>query len=90
MPKGGAKSGEPCHIYLDKEQAVMLDAIGAAMGRRRLGVKAHRSQLISTAIRNFIVDCRDEEDLMVAIEDARRAFDERENKAQNTRLDVNE
>jgi hypothetical protein len=65
MAKGNAR-----HIYLDNEQEVLLDAIGAAMGKRRLGVLASRSQLISTAVRNFIEDCRAEEDLKEAIEEA--------------------
>ena len=62
MPKGTA-----CHIYLDKEQAAILDAIGDTMGKRRLGVLASRSQLISAAIRNFIEDCKAEEDLRETI-----------------------
>lgn len=68
--------GNPCHIYLDREQALILDAIGVAMGKRRLGVLASRSQLISSAIRNFIEDCKEEEDLREAIADARKQFEE--------------
>ncbi len=64
--------GNACHIYLNKEQGLILDAIGTAMERRRLGVDASRSQLISTAVRNFIEDCGAEEDLREAIEEARR------------------
>ncbi len=55
------------HICLDDEQELMLDAIGAAMGKRRLGVAASRSQLIFTAVRNFIDDCMHEEDLRETI-----------------------
>jgi hypothetical protein len=63
--------GSACHIYLDKAQALILDSIGTAMGRRRLGVDASRSQLIFTAVRNFIEDCGAEEDLREAIAEAR-------------------
>jgi len=66
MAKGNAR-----HIYLDKEQEVLLDAVGAAMGKRRLGVQASRSQLIFIAVRNFIDDCGAEEDLREAAEEAR-------------------
>jgi hypothetical protein len=62
--------GKACHIYLNKEQEFLLDAIGAAMGKRRLGVEPSRSQLILSAVRNFIEDCRAEEDLREAIEKA--------------------
>jgi hypothetical protein len=62
--------GNACHIYLNKDQEFLLDAIGAAMGKRRLGVEASRSQLIFAAVRNFIDDCRVEEDLREAIEGA--------------------
>jgi metal-responsive CopG/Arc/MetJ family transcriptional regulator len=72
MPKGAA-----CHIYLDKEQAAILDAIGEAMGKRRLGVPASRSQLISSAIRNFIEDCKAEEDLREAIAEAHKQLNVR-------------
>jgi len=64
--------GKACHIYLNREQRLVLDAIGAAMGRRRLGVAASRSHLILTAIRNFIEDCLVEEDLKEAIEETRK------------------
>jgi hypothetical protein len=64
--------GNACHIYLNKEQGAILDAIGAAMGQRRLGVEASRSQLICTAVRNFIEDCMAEEDLREAITVARK------------------
>jgi hypothetical protein len=67
MAKGNAR-----HIYLDDEQEVILDAIGAAMGKRRLGVTGSRSQLIFTAVRNFIDDCIQEEDLKEAIGEARK------------------
>jgi len=67
MARGNAR-----HIYLDNEQASILDAIGAAMGKRRLGVEASRSQLIFKAVKNFIEDCTVEEDLREAIEEARR------------------
>lgn len=60
------------HISLDEEQELMLDAIGAAMGKRRIGVAASRSQLIFTAVRNFIDDCKAEEDLREAIQEARQ------------------
>jgi len=63
--------GNTRHIYLNKEQEFLLDAISEAMGRRRLGVAASRSQLIFSAVRNFIEDCRVEEDLREAIETAR-------------------
>lgn len=63
--------GNAYHIYLDNQQAFILDAIGVAMGKRRLGVEASRSQLISTAVRNFIEDCTVEEDLREAIAEAR-------------------
>lgn len=62
--------GIACHIYLNKEQDFLLDAIGTAMGKRRLGVEPSRSQLILSAVRNFIEDCRAEEDLREAIETA--------------------
>jgi len=65
------KKGKPCHIYLNKGQERLLDAIGRTMGKRRLGVEASRSQLISKAIQNFIEDCRDEEDLREAIDKKR-------------------
>ncbi len=67
MARGNAR-----HIYLDNEQASILDAIGAAMGKRRLGVEASRSQLIFKAVKNFIEDCRADEDLREAIEEARK------------------
>ncbi len=60
------------HICLDAEQELVLDAIGAAMGRRRLGVLASRSQLIFSAVRNFIDDCIQEEDLREAIGETRK------------------
>ena len=65
------RRGDPSHIYLDKQQAALLDAIRLSMGKRRLGVIASRSQLIHTAIRNFISDCEAEEDLREAMKDAR-------------------
>lgn len=77
MRKTGRK-GSACHIYLDREQSALLDAIGAAMGRRRLGAKASRSQLISTAIRNFIDDCHVEEDLKEAMDQARQLIRDQE------------
>jgi hypothetical protein len=64
--------GNACHIYLNNEHALILDSIGAAMGKRRLGTEASRSQLIFTAIRNFIEDCTEEEDLREAIAEVRR------------------
>jgi hypothetical protein len=67
MAKGNAR-----HIYLDVEQDQTLDAIGVAMGKRRLGVAASRSQLIFTAVRNFIDDCMEEEDLREAIGETRK------------------
>ena len=67
MARGNAR-----HIYLDDEQELILDAIGVAMGKRRLGVKAWRSQLIFTAVRNFIDDCMEEEDLREAIGKTRK------------------
>jgi hypothetical protein len=66
MGKGNAR-----HIYLDGEQELILDAIGAAMGKRRIGVSASRSQLIFTAVRNFIDDCMRDEDLREAILETR-------------------
>jgi metal-responsive CopG/Arc/MetJ family transcriptional regulator len=78
------RTGADCHIYLDREQEFVLDAIGETMGRRRLGVKANRSQLIATAIRNFIGDCEEEEDLRSAIREARElARNEREKAPEN-------
>ncbi|MGD1211286.1 MAG: hypothetical protein ABR973_08030 [Candidatus Acidiferrales bacterium] len=74
MAKGTAR-----HIYLNEEQAFLLDAIGAAMGKRRLGVEPSRSQLILSAIRNFIEDCRDEEDLREAIDEAKAQLVARNN-----------
>ena len=65
------------HICLDDEQELMLDTIGAAMGKRRLGVEASRSQLIFTAVRNFIGDCMAEEDLREAIAEARKQLEAR-------------
>ena len=67
MARGNAR-----HIYLDNEQTLMLDAIGVAMGKRRLGIAASRSQLIFTAVRNFIDDCMVEEDLREAIGETRK------------------
>ncbi len=61
-----------CHICLDDEQDLILDAIGTAMGKRRVGVEASRSQLIFTAVRNFIDDCMEEEDLREAIGETRK------------------
>ena len=70
MAKGNARN-----IYLNSEQALLLDAIGIAMGKRRIGVEPSRSQLIFfTAVRNFIVDCGEEEDLREAIKIGTRAF----------------
>ena len=63
--------GHASNIYLNSEQALLLDAIGIAMGKRRLGVEPSRSQLIFTAVRNFIDDCGEEEDLREAIKAAR-------------------
>ena len=77
-PRRASKRGQPCHIYLDNEQELLLDAISIAKGKRRLDVKATRSQLISTAVRNFIIDCREEEDLRVAVDDALKTISERE------------
>ncbi len=90
MPKGGSKKGQSYHVYLDKGQELILDAIGTAMGRRRLGVKASRSQLIFAAVRNFIVDCREEEDLRQAIEQADKAREGQESTERDTRLDAHE
>jgi hypothetical protein len=70
-----SKKGRSRHIYLDRDQELILDVIGTAMGRRRLGVRASRSQLISTAVRNFIADCGEEEDLREAIEQAQRTVE---------------
>ncbi len=67
--------GNAYHIYLDNEQASILDAIGVAMGKRRLGVEASRSQLISSAVRNFIDDCMAEEDLREAITEVRKQLE---------------
>jgi len=64
MGKGNAR-----HIYLDHEQELVLDAISVAKGKRRLDVEASRSQLIKTAVRNYIDDCKAEEDLNEAIEE---------------------
>jgi len=74
VPNNSPKKGQARQIYLDTEQEFLLDAIGVAMGQRRLGVKPRRSQLISTAVRNFIIDCEEEEDLREAIERARKAL----------------
>jgi hypothetical protein len=63
---------------LRSEQEIILDSIGEAMGRRRLGAEATRSQLIFSAIRNFIEDCREEEDLREAIDEARMRITTRE------------
>jgi len=67
MGKGSAR-----HIYLDHEQEVILDAIAATMGKRRVGVAASRSQLIFTAVRNFIDECLEHEDLREAIAETRK------------------
>ena len=72
MPKGGSKLGNSRHVYLDSEQCLILDTIGETMDKRRLGVNASRSQLISKAIRNFIEECRQEEDLREAIDEYQR------------------
>jgi hypothetical protein len=61
-----------------REQEIILDLIGETMGRRRLGAEATRSQLIFSAIRNFIEDCREEEDLREAIDQARMRINTRE------------
>jgi hypothetical protein len=66
MAKGNSR-----HIYLNKVQELVLDAISAARGKRRLDVEPTRSQLIFTAVRNFIEDCEAEEDLREAIKEAR-------------------
>lgn len=63
--------GNSRHIYLDKEQELILDAISAAKGKRRLDVEPTRSQLIFTAVRNYIEDCKADEDLREAIKEAR-------------------
>jgi hypothetical protein len=63
---------------LRREQEIILDSIGKTMGRRRLGAEATRSQLIFSAIRNFIEDCREEEDLKEAIDGARTRISTRE------------
>jgi hypothetical protein len=67
MGKGNAR-----HIYLDHEQELILDAIGVAMGKRRIGVEASRSQLIKKAVSNFIDDCKADEDLSEAIGETRK------------------
>jgi hypothetical protein len=67
MGKGNAR-----HIYLDHEQELILDAISVAKGKRRLDVEATRSQLIKTAVRNYIEDCKVEEDLRESIEETRK------------------
>jgi hypothetical protein len=67
MGKGNAR-----HIYLDREQELILDAISVAKGKRRLDVEATRSQLIKTAVRNYIEDCKEEEDLREAIAETRK------------------
>jgi metal-responsive CopG/Arc/MetJ family transcriptional regulator len=67
MGKGNAR-----HIYLDHEQELILDAISVAKGKRRLDVEATRSQLIKTAVRNYIDDCKEEEDLREAIKEVRK------------------
>jgi hypothetical protein len=72
MQKAGTRRGNPRHVYLDTEQMVMLDVIGETMGKRHLGVRAKRSQLIFTAVRNFIEECRQEEDLREAIDEHRK------------------
>ena len=69
---GEMAKGNACHIYLKTEQGLILDAIGKAMGKRRLGVEASRSQLISTAVRNFIEDCTAEEDLREVVVEIRK------------------
>jgi metal-responsive CopG/Arc/MetJ family transcriptional regulator len=67
MGKGNAR-----HIYLDDQQEQILDAIIAAKAKRRLDVEASRSQLIKTAVRNYIDECMEEEDLREAIVEARK------------------
>jgi DNA-binding transcriptional ArsR family regulator len=56
---------------LGEEQEIILEVIGETMGKRRLGIRATKSQLVLSAIRNFIDDCREEEDLKEAIDEAR-------------------
>jgi len=82
MPKGKAgRKGSPSRIYLDKEQETILDAISEAKGRRHLDVRPNRSQLIATAIRNYISECEEaEEDLREAIREARDRSRESESK----------
>jgi hypothetical protein len=50
----------------------MLDAVGAGIGKRRLGVASSRSQLNRTAAQNFIDDCMVEKDVRYAIRLTRR------------------
>ena len=64
--------GKARHIYLGDEQELILDAIGAAMGKRRIGFEASRSQLIKKAVSNFIEDCMAEVDLNEAIGEIRK------------------
>jgi len=66
------RKGNPEHVYLNTDQRILLDIIGETMGKRQLGVTAKRSQLIATAIRNFIKECRQEEDLREAIDEYQR------------------
>ena len=72
MQKSSSRVRKAIHVNLDEEQRVILDAIGETMGKRRLGVRADRSQLIFTAVRNFIEECREEEDLKPVIDEVRR------------------
>ena len=71
MPKS-SKQGSSRHVYLDKEQELILEVIGETMGKRRLGVKATRSQLIYSAVRNFIDEnAAADDDMKEAINQAR-------------------
>jgi hypothetical protein len=72
MRKTSPKVRKARHINLDEEQRIILEAIGETMGKRRLGVRADRSQLIFSAVRNFIDDCRADEDLRQVIDDIRK------------------
>lgn len=64
--------GKSYHVYLEKAQETILEAIAIEKGRGRTGIKPHRSQLIVKAIENFVEDCRQEPALKGVIEEAER------------------
>jgi hypothetical protein len=65
-------SGKSHHVYFEKDQDALLEAIATAMGKPRTGIEPSRSQLIGKAIENFMEECRREPVLRGAIEETER------------------